>query len=555
MSRAGLLGVLALVGAHGDEGFVANRLTLAPEARLALRDIDGDGDDDLLLFRAAGVGLRRLGADGRFAPEDEGFLAWPSGHLAWDLADLDGDGSTEVLLLIDGEEVRPLRFVDGTVRAGEPLLTAAAHVPRGVFRMSFVRDVDGDGRPDLVLPASGTYSIHRQLEDGSFDAPLAIALEIEVGYGVGDPERLDSDFGQEVEIPWFTLQDVDGDGDRDLIAEIEDAVLFHLATPELAREPSWTLDLAALRAELPPHDGINLDDVMSEGARQVNWQVSDLDGEGARELVLQIGSKFRVYRGGASTGPSERPSQLLKSSGNVLAFFLRDVEGDSRDDLQILRGQELSLATMLRWLILPGSLDFDLFTYRNEGGTFSRSPTRRNRVTLEFPRIFSFLKDLEELEAEMEALGEVAAIRAAFAPDGLDNDVVDLTEEELLLYLDRAPEDDGAIELEGGDEIDDFLEVFLLQDLDAMDDGETKTIDLGELDQWTFSAGAGLREACAGAEPDLRVSLGGPVAEGTVHARDLSGDGVPDLIVIGRDESGRRVVHFFVATEFPAQGG
>jgi len=515
---------------------------------LALSDVDGDGDQDLLLVDSLGIHVRLLSDAGTFSDADDVLRTWPAENLAWTLVDLAGDGRTSLAAYVDGREVRTWRL-DRETEEGGLELAFAGSLPRGRFQMSFYRDVDADGRLDLVLPAFGEFAIHLRGADGVWSAPLDVKLEAEVDYDVGDPRSIRSKFGQDVKIPWFTLEDVDGDGDVDLVAESEDEVLFHLAEPVLAGTPTWRLDLAALRAELPPEGDMDLSNLIGGlTQRTVAWKLADLDGEPPHDLVLQTGSKFSVYRGASRTGPGETASQVLKSSGNVLLFFLRDVEGSELLDLQILRGEELSVATILRWLILPGSFDFELFTYRNDAGSFSRRPTRRNTLELSIPRLLAFAQELEELEEEKDFVETVPARRVALGVDGEANDVVDLVGDELCFFLDRAPPSAGN-DLGEVDDLQEALEAFLFKDLDALEDGETKTYDLRELVHDVHadhSAGPPLRAACAGVEPDQRVALVPGLVEHTIHARDLNGDGRLDLLVAGKEGEEAWVVQFFV---------
>src|SRR4029450_5827084 len=132
--------------------------------------------------------------------------------------------------------------------------------------------VDGDGRLDVVLPGAGRFLIHRNLGKDGFAPALTVAFRAEIGLELGDPGRLDSRFAQDVQIPWFSLEDVDGDGITGLVRLTADEVLVHLAAPEgrvqlappeLPRQASWGPDLAALRADLPPRDTFDLDNLLA----------------------------------------------------------------------------------------------------------------------------------------------------------------------------------------------------------------------------------------------------------------------------------------------------
>jgi hypothetical protein len=517
-------------------------------SRLALRDVDGDRRLDLLFLRADGVGVRLQQADGTYPDADGARLAWPGEQLAWDLVDLRGDGVTELVLLLGSGEVRAYGLTaDGRFDAGRELLVTTSYLPRGIHPMRFVRDVDGDGRRDLVLPGAGRYEIRLQTSDGGFALPMRIAYEADIDHDVGDPGRLDARFGQELRVPWFEVRDVDGDGALDIVSRVDDRVDFHLASPQLVATPTWSLDLASLRAPSRARDGFDLDDLMSNIDLGVRYEFAELDGKAPRDLVIGAGGTIKVYLGGSRRGAEGRPDQVLKLSGNLLAFLIRDSQGDASPDLQLVRGERISLGKVLRWLILPGSLDFEFFTYRNEGGSFSRKPTKRVTVALQIPRIFSLLEEVEELEEELGRQEDIPAIVADVDGDGARNDVVDHVGRELLVFRDCAPEteDESLGAVEDGD-FNELLELLLLGDLDALDDGGTHTIDLGDLTQWDFSPGAGLRAACAGREPVLRLALPLDPAHVALATRDLDGDGRDDLLAYGEADGGRIPVRLFV---------
>lgn len=531
--------------------FVHTQLEFPVEGlRLALRDFSGDGRLDLLAADAAGARLHRQRADGSFEAAPSAWLAWPEGRTAWDLADLEGNGRCEVLVLSVESGVTSFELGDeGEFRAGRSVLRERSWLPRGASAVRFARDVDGDGRVDLVLPGPRSHRIFLRREDGSFAAPLEVAYRAAVSLGMGDPERLDGRISRGVEIPWFRVEDIDGDGLPDLVSETPERVAFHLARadrePALPPEPTWVLDLEALRAELPRTGRLNLEDLLDNVPDLVAWRVADLDGEPPNDLVVALGNRFRVYRGGALTGPREQPDQLLLASGKILGFFLRDVTGDARPDLQLLRGERISLGRALRYLVLPGRIDFEVFTYANEEGAFSRRPTRRGTLGLLIPRLLSFLERAEDLSLRVELQLMIPARPIAFGADGLSNDVVDLVDEELVVYADCGPDPrdlEGLIEERV--EFEALLETLALRELDRRGDGAEVVFDLGELDRQVFGLGLAVRRACLGREPLARAPF--PyVPDATLKVLDLDGDGRHDVLGFGK-QAERWIVRLFV---------
>jgi len=552
MILTSLLGLsVATVTPAQGEARAWHELTIdvpADGTRLALRDVNGDGRRDLIEVAPDGFRVRMQLADGSFQADERPTFAWPGSHLAWCLADLSGDGVIELVTLAVSGEVTAYSAGDDGFGAGRSVLKSQSYLPHGVNRMGFARDIDVDGRMDLVLPGSGKYRIHLQADDGSFADALEIAFDVDVQYQVGDPSSLDSSFSQSLRVPWFKIEDVDGDGTEDLVSRTEERVDFHLAQPVLSATPTWSLDLAELAKSIPERDGIDLDNLLSNIDLGVRYTIEELDGKAPRDLVLQLGGTVKIYLGGSVGGTQEQPDQVLKISGNLLHVLVRDTDGDAQPDLQLLRGDKVSLGRVLRWLVLPGTLDFEFFTYANTAGAFSRKPTRRNTVSLKIPRLLSLLDDVEELEEEIERQQAVPARRIDLAGDGLRNDVVDIEDGKLVFFDDCAPsEDEDKLRGFRDGDMEQAMRDLVLDDLDRMDDGETKVIDIGDLDTWTYSPGAALRASRQGAQPVLTIPAE-LEAGSVIRVTDLDGDGGGDLVVWTQLEDDSWIVKLFVLT-------
>ena len=532
--------------------------TQTPDQLISLVDMTGDGVLEMLHYTGFGFEVRRFDASGVLEPKALDRYGWEGESVAWTLVDLEGDGSVELVTLEAGEKVLVHRLrstpADPKPRlVHETLLEHRSDIPSGIYRMDFLRDIDGDGRQDLVLPQLGSFAIFLQEADGSWAAPFSIQYKTRVELEVGSPEELGSDFGQSVQVPWFELRDVDGDGLQDLVSETEDAVRFHLGNPKISPLPSWTLDLAALRAELPADEGLDYDNLLGIAARGVGWRLADLDGQVPHELILRVGSKFRVYRSGSRQGASGAPDQLLKSSGNVLYYVLRDVVGDPAPELQLLRGEKIGLSQVIRWLVIPGSIDFDVFTYENQAGQFSRRPTRRNKLTLGIPRILAFADRMKDMEEHQKLQLKIPAQRIALGADGRADDILDALDHRLTIHLNSSAEEPAS----GEDQelsADAAIQGFLEHHVDELGPSGSKSFDLGDVEEWVSFAGAELRAACAGREADASFELEPGLSEVRIRVLDINHNGRPDFIVLGHpalpesdsEASPLWSLHFFV---------
>ncbi len=539
---------LLLAALPSVDGFAESLLTIPPDGtRLALRDADGDGVAELFWIHQKGIGVRFLQSDGRFPEKHDAHFAWPQADLAWDFADLDGDGADEIVLLEMSRRVRAWRVDrEHGFGAGRVVLDGVdGELPRGRRHMRFARDVDDDGRVDIVVPGSDRYSVYLSGDgENEWSDPIEVSFEAEIAFDLGDPTRLDESFGMDVIIPWFELEDVDGDGLTDLISETDEFVQFHLASPDLPAEPTWKLDKTALRQSSKRRRELDFQDLFALVEGRIDWRIEDLDGELPNDLIVQQGSTFKVYLGGSRTGNERSPDDLLKSSGHVLTFLLHDLTGDERPELLMVRAEKVSLGRVVRWLVIPGSLDFDVFAYVNEGAGFAKRPASRVTISLKIPRLLSFFEELEGMEGELEARLEIPTARCVFDADGLRNDVVDIRGEEIVVFRDCAPEEGGRDwrDLEAFD-FDGLIEEFLLDQIEGLDDGEVKDLDLAKIKDLDFSPAGELRSACAGKTPAVAHALAVVPEGAALEVVDIDGDGLSDVITIEElpDAGGRRV--------------
>jgi hypothetical protein len=506
----------------------------AGAADLTLRDMDGDRDLDLVRVDGAGLAIFALGQKGRYPNAPTALLEWPDGRTAWTVEDMDGSGAHRVLLLTEDGTVSRHDFNGETFEPAVPLVEGEVFLPPGITAMEFSRDVNGDGLPDLVLPTRSAHHVYLA-NDGGFDEPLVIDFDLSITLSAGSPGQLGARVGRQVAVPRFRMQDLDGDGQHDLISHTRAMVTVHLAGPEgLSTEPNWTMNLVALRAELPQRQGLDFDDLLANMEDNVSWELLDLDGEAPRDLIVVLGSQFRVYLGGSHTGPRETADQVLKASGKVLGWFVRQVRDDALPDLQIVRGPHVSLGRMLRYLIVPGKLDFDIFTYTNAQGKFSRKPTQRSQVSVKIPRLLPLIEEAEEIsKAVLEQL-EIPARRLVWGGDPEVDDVVDIDGDTLSVYLDCAPEQDRLERAWSGEpDIMSLLEILVLEDLDALGDQGNVTLKMSDLFERDFSAGAALRRGRADRQAHwtLEVAGLGESEQVLVLPMDLTGSGGDDLVL------------------------
>ena len=247
-------------------------LDVGSESLPALSDLDGDGDLDLLVSNKIESSSTRTA--GLYAFENTGTADAPSFaargvvpglpeayHYAPAFGDLDGDGDDDLLLGQWRDQVAYYRN-DGPGPGLLPRWTlvdsAVAVLTRGRNTTPALGDLDGDGDLDLLVgEASGVFNYYRN--EGSPSAPEF---------------QLVSDRFQEIDVGRRSvpaLVDLDGDGDLDLAAGTETSGLRFFLNEGVATasgEPAF-VETAPFGPEVPAFATPAFADIDGDGDRDL----------------------------------------------------------------------------------------------------------------------------------------------------------------------------------------------------------------------------------------------------------------------------------------------
>ncbi|TAK60916.1 MAG: T9SS type A sorting domain-containing protein [Bacteroidetes bacterium] len=186
---------ISILKNNGDGTFAANvdYPTGHHATSLFIRDLDGDGDNDLAIAGAGTVSILKNNGDATFAAN----VDYTIGTIPYSLYvnDMDGDGDGDIAALNSGSNNVSILKNNGDG-------TFAANVDYSVGSnpgFIVINDLDGDGDGDLVITNfnSFTFSIMKNNGDGTFAA--------KTDYATGNNPRQ------------VVINDVDGDGDGDLV--------------------------------------------------------------------------------------------------------------------------------------------------------------------------------------------------------------------------------------------------------------------------------------------------------------------------------------------------
>jgi len=371
---------------------------------------------------------------------DDGYVEFeiPGTAVGWDLSTNYGGAGTAIIALIDGVEVMAWNIDGRTVQPPRTIKSGlSGYLGRGINRLHFSRDVDNDGRDDLVIPGAGELMLYLQGSNGDYLTPLPVQSDVQMRSSL-DTEELERRTGQAITIPVLELRDLNGDEAADIVSRTEEQLDVFLADPAgnsyFPATPSYSINIAEIEAGLGDFDVDNLDFSNLTGVLALTHEeiLDDVNKDGIEDLLLREGGKVSLF-GGTKTGMNlTEPLQVLRSSGNVLSTFLYDENADGLKDLWLWRVESISVGDIFVWLALSGSVSIEAFIYINEGERFARRPSRQITVELKFPSAIRLATSFREIRNEVESSRGIASTPATVA--NLD---ADASQQELLVLLDR----------------------------------------------------------------------------------------------------------------------
>lgn len=340
-------------------------------------DVDGDRRKDLLVVRGREALLYLQGSDGSWPSQPNQRFRFHPTTVLFDLEDLDGDGAAEVLLLQpDGVSAYRLKREPGA----SPMFGLRPHkiaacpsflsrpVQDEVMRRDLARDLDGDGKPDLLVPQRDGFAVLRNLGELRFAPPVRLVAPPKATLHPGI-DRVSSQLHASYWFPNPLLTQFDGQGEPELVLAREGTLTVHAAAAPgqlpLAVRGSFTIPdqkQFSMNVENP----FELDFTMP-------LLLQDLDGDGRLDAssthVGQGTTRLFLQRTGDPARDLRVPAQSIRVKGVTFLAFYVDLDGDGLLDLVLPRLDKISLWSLVKVFISRSVAVEVLFYFQRKGGS------------------------------------------------------------------------------------------------------------------------------------------------------------------------------------------
>jgi gliding motility-associated-like protein len=288
---------------------------------LTIGDLDGDGKPDLIIVHSGSNNFtvyRNTSTPGYIIGGSlDGGNVFSTGSypICADIGDLDGDGKLDLVVANNADgTVSIFRNTSnsGTITFNTRVDFTIGSNPYDVA----IGDIDGDGKPDIAITNNGnnTVSVLRNTSTPGSITSGSFAAKVDFTTGA-NPSQV-------------AISDIDGDGKNDLIVNNLDdntvSLFRNISSP-------GSITSGSLASSID----------FATGSRPYGVAVSDLDGDGKKDLVVTNNGSatVSVFRNISNPGPITSGSLASKvdfiTGDEPYGLSIGDIDGDGRPDLAV----------------------------------------------------------------------------------------------------------------------------------------------------------------------------------------------------------------------------
>jgi gliding motility-associated-like protein len=294
-----------------------------------LGDINGDGKPDLIVTASTIVSVfRNTSTPGTISFAAKVDLTPTGGAYGGvNVADIDGDGKPDLVVVSDG-----LDFFRNTSSGTTISFAAKINIgPTTFIHSATVGDIDGDGKPDIAVILGAAASGVSAYRNTSVPGTISFAAKVDIAPG-----------GNLISL---ALSDLDGDGKPDLVEGS-----YRSLNLVVQRNTSTSGNIS-----FAPYVDLS---GFSNGTYLSKLVVSDIDGDGKPDISTanNLDRSISYYRNTSVSGTLSFVANIDNAAANgPWAITSADIDGDGRIDL-IVANDSSNTVSVFRNIILPPTI-------------------------------------------------------------------------------------------------------------------------------------------------------------------------------------------------------
>lgn len=492
--------------------------------------LNNDSLADLLIADDAQFHLYLQRAGAGFGAESEQLIQASDGAI-YDLADLDGDGVNEIVVLYpSGVDVYKFDPATGKmVRSSTPLLSGLRGASvQHLVPADVMSDIDGDGDEDLIYPVDGKYYLYFN-DRGVFTKRNQISTKpISVRMSVGEAQ-ISEEVTASVSIPGIEFVDLNADGRKDVHATSKERESFYLQSADgvIPENPTYEVDLSRFKGDKPAKSGAG-------NINPFQFVSKDLNGDERQDYMIVSGNKISVFLAGEQGVDFTKPSQILKVSAESMNAVLLPLNKDQLPDLVIIKYELPSLGRIVAGLAIGLRFEVEFLGYDNSAGSlFSKRPDHRSTMVFKVPPILKLLGELDSITQKFKDLQSQSKSAATgdFNGDGT-SDVLKCSVDSIELYFGAPGQAVPVAESSEDRRGEEFISKILFEQ-------KQRDVTLDTLlSVFSDFVNSFTSASIAGRQPSLVLKLQNAASDRieNIACHDLNGDGLDDAVLFLKDK-------------------